>query len=440
MRWAPGRSGRWTGLLAAVVTALIPAVGFARSPGYGTDGYGYPIEDPVAATVFGTPEHLKYGLDRDRPPFRLLKTRMRPKGEIPDYFWYHENFKSLLFFQRDPAPLIFVLAGTGGNYSGRRMLTLMKAFHEAGFHVLGLPNPTYMNFIINASKSGVPGLPEIDARDLYNALVRIWTEQLEPRIEVTEFHFTGYSLGGTLAAWMAQLDADEQFFNFRKVLLINPSVNLFNSVRILDGYFENNLQGPDQEGFEEFWNRTMSVLSRTAREDGVNLGEDFLYDLFLGQQLDERSLELLIGTAFRISAQSLMVTADVMSQSSFIIPTTLRGAKNAKVDDYFLVSARTSFMDYFDGLLLPHYQEQMPGLTREEAIRRAGLQPVASYLREAPHVAVVHNADDIILADGEIGWLTSVFGDRAKIWPRGGHLGNLEYRENVEWMLDFFTQ
>jgi hypothetical protein len=36
--------------------------------------------------------------------------------------------------------------------------------------------------------------------------------------------------------------------------------------------------------------------------------------------------------------------------------------------------------------------------------------------------------------------LTAVFGDRAKIWPRGGHLGNLEYRENIQWMLDFFTQ
>jgi pimeloyl-ACP methyl ester carboxylesterase len=411
----------------------------ARTPGYGTDGYGYPIEDPVAATVVGTPEHLKYPLEDGRPRFRLLKTRIRPKAEIPAYFWYHDRFKTLLFPQREPSPLVFVLAGTGGNYSGRRMLSLMKAFYDEGFHVLGLPNPTYMNFIINASSSGVPGLPEVDAEDLYNALVRIWTEQLEPRIEVTEFHFTGYSLGGTLAAWMAHRDAEARFFDFRRVLLINPSVSLFNSVEILDGYFENNLQGPDQKGFKDFWNRTMSALSRTAREDGISLGEDFLYDAFLQQNPDERSVELLIGTAFRISAQSLMVTADVMSRSSFIIPTTLRAARNANVDDYFIVSARTSFMNYFDGLLLPHYQERMPGLTRDQAIYQAGLAPLTEFLRQAEHVAVVHNADDIILADGEIDWLTSVFGDRAKIWPRGGHMGNLEYRENVEWMLEFFT-
>ncbi len=424
-----------------VLSLLCLASSMARAQGgYGIDGYGYPVEDPIAATVVGTPEHLKYELGTDRPRFRLMKLRMKPESEIPAYFWYHEQFKYLLFYQKEPAPLVFVLAGTGGNYTGRRMLTLMRAFYNEGFHVVGLPNPTYMNFIINASSSGVPGLPEVDARDLYSTLKRAWTEQLSDRLEVTDFYFTGYSLGGTLSGWMAKLDADEQFFNFGKVLLINPSVNLFNSVTILDGYLDNNLSGPDQEGFEAFWNRTMNAMARTARSEGVNLGDDFLYDAYLLQNPDERSLELLIGTAFRVSAQSLMVTADVMSRSGFIIPTTLHGARNANVDEYFIVSSRTSFLRYFDGLLLPYYQKQNPGLTREEAITAAGLAPVADFLRTADHVAVMHNADDIILAEGEIDWLKSVFGDRAKIWPRGGHLGNLEYRENIEWIVGHFTE
>ncbi len=425
--------------IGSCLLCLVSTVACAQG-GYGIDDYGYPIEDPVAATVVGTPEHLKYDLGKDRPRFRLLKLRLRPEGEIPDYFWYHDQFKYLLFYQKNPAPLVFVLAGTGGNYTGRRMLSLMRAFYNEGFHVVGLPNPTFMNFIINASSSGVPGLPEVDSRDLYDTLKRAWSEQLEERVEVTDFYFTGYSLGGTLSGWIAKLDAEERFFDFRKVLLINPSVNLFNSVTILDGYLDNNLRGPDQEGFEAFWNRTMRAMARTARAEGVDLGEDFLYDTYLLQNPDERSLELLIGTAFRISAQSLMVTADVMSESGFIIPTSLRGAQNASVDEYFIVSARTSFLEYFDGLLLPHYQKLEPGFTREKAIAAAGLGPIADFLMTADHVAVVHNADDIILADGELDWLTDVFGDRAKIWPRGGHLGNMEYRENIEWILQRFTQ
>jgi len=31
-----------------------------------------------------------------------------------------------------------------------------------------------------------------------------------------------------------------------------------------------------------------------------------------------------------------------------------------------------------------------------------------------------------------------VMGDRARIWPRGGHCGNMAYRDNVEHMLAFF--
>ena len=42
------------------------------------------------------------------------------------------------------------------------------------------------------------------------------------------------------------------------------------------------------------------------------------------------------------------------------------------------------------------------------------------------------------MADGELDWLADVFGERATIWPRGGHGGNLAFRDNVEYMLAFF--
>ena len=48
------------------------------------------------------------------------------------------------------------------------------------------------------------------------------------------------------------------------------------------------------------------------------------------------------------------------------------------------------------------------------------------------------NADEIILAPGELEYLRDVFGARAKIFPTGGHGGNLTYRDNVEYMVQFF--
>ena len=60
------------------------------------------------------------------------------------------------------------------------------------------------------------------------------------------------------------------------------------------------------------------------------------------------------------------------------------------------------------------------------------------YLRNDDNIGVMHNSDDIILGPGDIEYLQEVMGERAKIFPLGGHCGNMHYRENVAYMLDFF--
>ena len=47
------------------------------------------------------------------------------------------------------------------------------------------------------------------------------------------------------------------------------------------------------------------------------------------------------------------------------------------------------------------------------------------------------NVDDFILAKGEIEFLRKTFGERAEVYPNGGHLGNFEYRDNIRHMLEF---
>ena len=42
-------------------------------------------------------------------------------------------------------------------------------------------------------------------------------------INVSDYHLTGYSLGGTQAAFVSRLDESEQFFNFKKVLRVSFS-------------------------------------------------------------------------------------------------------------------------------------------------------------------------------------------------------------------------
>lgn len=51
----------------------------------------------------------------------------------------------------------------------------------------------------------------------------------------------------------------------------------------------------------------------------------------------------------------------------------------------------------------------------------------------------MHNADDFLLTTGDVAWMEQVFGDRALIFPRGGHLGNLYYPDNVASIRSWLT-
>jgi hypothetical protein len=51
----------------------------------------------------------------------------------------------------------------------------------------------------------------------------------------------------------------------------------------------------------------------------------------------------------------------------------------------------------------------------------------------------MHNADDILLSADDLQFLEGVFGDRARIYPTGGHCGNLAYKDNIAYLIDFFT-
>ena len=63
---------------------------------------------------------------------------------------------------------------------------------------------------------------------------------------------------------------------------------------------------------------------------------------------------------------------------------------------------------------------------------------IEDYLKSASKIGLVTNVDDLILAPGEVDYLKKVFQARAKIYPKGGHCGNMDHKDNVAYMIDFF--
>ncbi len=402
------------------------------------DAYDYPLENTYAATVVGTPSPHKASLPEDIRVKNLKMTVFKDRV-IPDVFWYQDKLRYSLAYQKKNAPLIFIIAGTGADYNSSTMQILQAAFYNAGFHVISLPSPTHPNFIITASTSMVPGNILEDSRDLYRVMELAW-KQVQNRIEISEFFLTGYSLGGTQAAFVSKLDEEERLFDFKKVLMINPSVNLYNSVLILDEMLEKNIPG-GLDNFNEFFEEMMGKVSKIYKTmDYIDFDDDFLYKVYQRHLSDESKLAALIGLAFRILSSNMVFTSDVLTKSGFIVPPNRILSDSDSLTDYFKVSVKTGFKDYFNEYFYPHFKIQQPGLTPQTLIERMGVKSIESYLNRADKIALMTNEDDFILAPGEVDYIRQVFGNRAKIYPRGGHCGNMSHKDNIEYMIGFFKK
>jgi hypothetical protein len=394
--------------------------------------YRYPIDDSYAATILGTPQNLMPDTRGEVPvKTMVLETDLKK----PEIFFYDHGLRYTVAFQDRKAPLIFIIAGTGGSSRSAKIVALITNLYHAGFHVIALPSPTFPNFIINASTTHVPGNLSDDAADLYRVMEQIWS-QSKGRIEVTDFSLAGYSLGGTEAAFIARLDEERKVFEFRRVLMLNPAVSLYNSVSRIEGLLDRIPGGPRRIG--AFYNRVMAKSTDFYRKgDFVAIDDDFLFAAYQAQILNQDEAGGMIAVSFRISSAGMIFASDVMTHGGYVVPKN-RALKNSdSLDDYFWTCLHISFLDYFNEYFVPYFQSRQPGLTKEELLETLSLRNIEKYLASSTKIGVITNADDFILAPGELDYLRRVFGPRLKVYPRGGHLGNLEFRDNMALLVDW---
>jgi pimeloyl-ACP methyl ester carboxylesterase len=99
-----------------------------------------------------------------------------------------------------------------------------------------------------------------------------------------------------------------------------------------------------------------------------------------------------------------------------------------------------TFVDYAQRLAVPLWRKQSTGLPMDLQgfARRGSLTPILERLRDNPRVHIVHNADDILTTRQSIRRLEQALGPRLAVFPYGGHLGNLWYPDNKDYMLRIF--
>lgn len=405
----------------------VPAAVWAESA-----DYGYPIDETYAATILGTPKNLKPDIHGGVP----VKTMVLETDLIkPEIFFYDRGLRYTVAFQKRKAPLVFLISGTGGSCKSAKITALMTNLYHAGFHVIALPSPTFPNFILNASTTHVPGLLADDAADLYRVMKQIWN-QCKESIEVTDFSLAGYSLGGTEAAFVARLDEARKVFDFRRVLMLNPAVSLYNSVSRIEGLLDRIPGGPRKIG--AFYNGVMAKSTDFYRKgDFVGIDDDFLFAAYQARLLNRDEAGGMIAVSFRISSAGMIFASDVMTHGGYIVPKNRELKNSDSLEDYFWTSLHLSFLDYFNEYFVPYFKSRQPKLTRQDLVEALSIKSIESYLASSAKIGVITNEDDFILDKGELDYLSRVFGSRLKVYPRGGHLGNLEYRDNMTLLIDW---
>ncbi len=387
--------------------------------------FDYRWTDPYVATVVRTPPDQRAPLPVDYPR-RDLRFVVYPDRPIPEVLWFHPSYRASLARQPGRAPLVFVIAGTGAGHDTSYMRTLEQIFYAAGFHVLSLSSPSHPNFIVTAAETSVPGYIEQDVEDLYR-IMRIAYERVRPDIEIESVNLAGYSLGGWQAAFVAQRDAEDGVFGFRRTLLINPPVDLYRSMNRLEALLEDNIPG-GIDGVPAFMRRVFDAVSRLF-EGGARLSfdEDFLYQAYRALEPTDQDLAALIGISFRLASANMAFSSDAIVRTGYLVQPDAVLTSQTPLTRYFRASLRQSFEDYLREMLIPFERRRDPDLTQEAIIAASTLKRIEPFLANAPNVGLVTAADDIILDPGDISYLREVFGDRAAIFPHGGHCGNFQH-------------
>ena len=400
--------------------------------------YNFPIDDPYSATIIGSATMMTPGVS-ENIPLKVYEIQIKDKKEIPDVFWYASKFKFSFSKQKNKkAPLIFVLAGTGSDYSATRVKFMQRIFHDAGYHTIAISSQMSQQFMISASTNAIPGMLIRDNEDIYKAM-KLAYNKIKDQVDVTDFYIMGYSLGGANAAILSYIDEKEKSFNFKRVFMVNPPVELYDSAVKLDKYLDD-YTGGKSAGIEKLLNTTLAKVKSGLTSEYANIGADTIYNIVKGDILSDAEKKAYIGLAFRLTSTDLNFISDFITKSHIYTKNPEKVDKFTNMKEYFKAVNFATFEDYVNKIGFPYYKKYNKDFTIEDLKREASLRVIEDYLRTSPKIVAVTNADELILNEKDIDYLKDIFKDRLIIYPKGGHCGNMFYKENVDVMVKFINE
>lgn len=394
--------------------------------------YDFPLKDPYTATIIGSSTLMTPGVS-EKVPTKNYSVKI--KEDVPEIFWYDKDFEFSLTAQKKEAPLVFVLAGTGSDYKSTRMKYLERILYDAGFSVLSISSPMSAQFLVSASQEGAPGLLLNDNKDTYHAM-KLAYEKIKDKVKVSEILLTGYSLGGTNSAVISYIDEQEKFFDFKRVFIINPAVELYSSAKKLDRYLDD-YTGGDSSKIEYLIENVLGRMKNNMKNEYSNIDAETIFSLVGGEFLTETEKKAFIGLAFRLTSVDLNFISDIATKRYVYTEKDEELNKYSSLFKHFQKINFANFEDYVDRIGYPYYRDKDANFTMEDLNKEASLRIVDEYIKNSEKIVAVTNEDELILSKADLAYLKDAFKNRIIVYPNGGHCGNMYYHENVAIMINY---
>ncbi|MFZ4404971.1 MAG: hypothetical protein ACOYOK_12780, partial [Pseudobdellovibrionaceae bacterium] len=343
-----------------------------------------------------------------------------------------ERLNVTLRQRAEAAPLIFVIAGLGGFATDGKALFLSELFYNAGFHVVTLPSGFNWQFSLSGSRTGLVGNTEDDVADYYEALKKVDISlKKQTGLKVTSYGIAGYSLGAYHSLYLNRIDEKQKVFNFKRVLMINSPVDLGYGLKLLDNYFANIKNIPPQRA-ATVDQRFFAVATKVKDMKDPDEVFRYLVNLERNKYFSEDEMKYIIGKQFHDSLVDIIFTTQQIRDLGVLKSPLSKWNRTARMNEIGLFN----FQSYFEKLVILGLKViDNRTTTFEDLIKNSNFYALKSYIQNNDKIFLVHNSNDFLLKTGDVDFLKESFGDRAVLFPGGGHCGNFWMPQNKAFML-----
>ena len=343
-------------ILIVIAAMLFSIIGFGEEIDVSQIAVDYPYKDnAIMATVMGTPSSQWYKLKKGRAPkvkkFKAIK-------KVPEILRPWSDYEYGVWKQKNDAPLMILISGTGSLYNSGLTMYMANVFYERGYNVLALSSPTTMPYIVSQSKNNYAGYIKDESTHMYDLIATAISKEKAEGMKITKTYIGGYSLGGFQSLLIQEMDSEKKKIGIEKSLMLNSPVSILTATQKLDSYLvKNGIY--NAESLEKFLD---NIFGKLVYDEYLEISDVDFTDIRSAVsklQLKDSDFEVLTGLLFRFYSANMTFAGEVFSGHNAV--GRLSDKKSYKRFDSVSNELREVFLVAFDEyakeILYPYFKK-----------------------------------------------------------------------------------